>query len=165
MKKLIFLLLLFKKQIFSLTFVTKNILFKLLSRNFIFQLGLFRAFLVTRCEKLKKYLQEFKLVVSPHGQITTSYWYDFYKAKRVTYKEYCIIIVLEMYHAMKKFKLYDEDALTTLDDDDLLTDFHQFFKELKPANRNCSNSDDDLALVPGLGLYHVWFLFVPCTLQ
>ena len=109
-----------------------------------------------RCEKLDSFLDEFKSMCSPHGKITTSYWYDSHKAKRVTYKEYCITVVLKLSQVMKKFQLYDDGALTDLDDEEALSEFNCFFNETKPSNREekfSSKSADNL--VPGKGMYHV----------
>ena len=115
-----------------------------------------RDFLMGRCVRLDKFLDNFKNISSPHGKITTSYWYDSHKAKRVTYKEYCVTVVLELSQVMKKFQLYDDGALTDLDDEDELSKFNCFFNETKPSNREekfSSKSADNL--VPGKGMYHV----------
>ena len=119
-------------------------------------MGQFRAFLMGRCVRLDSFLDKFKSMCSPHGKITTSYWYDSHKAKRVTYEEYVMIVVLELMKAMKKFELYDDDALTDIYSEDALVELIEFCNETKPSNREekiSSNSADNL--VPGEGMYHV----------
>ena len=118
----------------------------------------FRVFLMGRCVKLNSFLNEFKSMCSPHGEITTSYWFDSHKAKRVTYEEYIITIVLELTKVTKKFQLYDDGALKELDYDDALEEFIEFCNETKPSNREekvSSKTADNV--VPGKCMYDVYF--------
>ena len=90
---------------------------------------------MARCLKLDSFLKEFKVLSSPNGAITTSYWYDNLRAQCVSYDEYCIVVVCELKQVLEKLQLYNYDDLVELNEQKVLEEFNVFFNQLKEEGK------------------------------
>ena len=120
----------------------------------------FCQFLMARCLKLDSFLKEFKVLSSPNGAITTSYWYDNLRAQRVSYDEYCIIVVCELKQVLDKLQLYNDDDLVELNEQKALEEFNVFFNQLKEGKQKKKRSNSEkVSVLRDNGTYCFQFCF------